>query len=550
MTLTSPSVASFWRGALAGELRRPTSPLKKLVASRGKMNTFVVRTVAHSSRRFMSPTSTNTEAATQNAVTNDSPSLETTATTSSSSSSNPSSPSLLTHDDLSRIRCSRLSKLFLPYLSSLPSRGTVLDDSKNFRLLVNNGFLFPSQQGMYHLLPLGVRVLDKLKRIIVEELEDAGCQELAMSSLTPSRLWERSGRWQDAGSELFRLQDRRNTELCLAPTCEENITAMIGEIRKHISFKHLPIKLFQINTKYRDEMEAKNGLLRGREFMMKDLYTFDKDVASSTSTYSIISSAYSRIFSRLALPVYRVAGSPGKIGGSLSHEFQLPSAAGEDDIIVCENCKDGVNEELLESEEERAAWRCGCEEPKILRTPAIELGHTFLLGLKYSTPFNATYRSDEGKDVLIEMGCYGIGVSRLIAACAEVSDPISKSLVELNWPKAIAPFTVGIIPPKRGSKEETPEAVDAFVQLTAKLSELFPTSLSTSSKSDVLVDDRTEFTIGRRMTDLKRVGVPFIVVVGGKFKTSGLYEVVDVSHGKTEFLNASELTNFFESLRN
>lgn len=497
-----------------------------------------------------SATSTSLEAALSEAVSDvDSPTTSQTLSSSSSDDQNPRSSlsTLLTHDDLSKVKCGRLSKLFLPYLSSLPSRGAVQDDSKNFRLLLNNGFIFPSAQGMFHMLPLGVRVMDKLKRIVVEELEDAGCQEMTLSSLTPSRLWEQSGRWQNAGNELFRLQDRREAQFCLAPTCEENITAMMGELRKHTSFKHLPIKLFQITTKYRDEMEAKNGLLRGREFTMKDLYTFDQDVPSSISTYNSISAAYSRIFSRLSLPVYRVVGSPGKIGGSLSHEFQLPSPAGEDAIIVCENCKNGVNEELLKDEEEREAWSCGCEQPKVLRTPAIELGHTFLLGLKYSTPFEATFRSNQGKDVNIEMGCYGIGVSRLIAACAEVSEPVSKSEVELIWPRAIAPFSVGIIPPKKKSKEETPEVVDAFARLTSKLCEMYPSSGSASSKSDVLVDDRRELTIGRRVTDLKRVGVPFIVIVGGKFKTTGMFELIDVYRGETKFLNWRELAEYLAS---
>jgi len=470
---------------------------------------------------------------------------------SSSSPSSASSPSLLTRNDLSAVRIERMSNIFLPYLNSYPDKGGEDDDSKNFRLLRDNGFMFPSQQGMYHLLPLGVRVMDKLKRIIVEELEDVGCQEMSMSSLTRSQLWEVSGRWENAGKELYRLTDRRDNQLCLAPTCEENVTDMMAKVRSNISHHYLPIKLFQITTKYRDEINATNGLLRGREFMMKDLYTFDIDVPSSEITYSIISDAYFRIFSRLSLPVYRVAGSPGKIGGSLSHEFQLPSPAGEDDIIVCENCKTGVNEELLKDEEERATWSCGCDKPKILRTPAIELGHTFLLGLKYTTPFNATYRSDKNSESLSHMGCYGIGVSRLIGACAEVSEPVKspKSDVELVWPRLIAPYSIGILPPKKGSKEETPEVVDAFVRVTFKLSEIMSSTYSTtSSKSDVLVDDRTELTIGRRLVDLKRVGVPLILVVGPKFHKTGKFELIEVFKGQTHFLEWSDLLEYFGKL--
>jgi len=437
--------------------------------------------------------------------------------------------------------------LFLPYLAKVPHLGEEGQLSKNYRLLTSCGFVLQSQAGMFHVLPLGLRVLNKIKRIIVEEMEAVGCQEMTMSSLTSSHLWERSGRWKDAGAELFRLQDRRENQQCLAPTCEENITAMMSDLRFHISHKQLPIKLFQISTKYRDELVAKNGLLRGREFLMKDLYTFDRDVSSSLSTYASITTAYERIFARLSLPVLRVAGSPGKIGGSITHEFQLPCSAGEDEIVYCANCKTGVNADLLEKEDEWRDWKCQCPTPELVRTPSIELGHTFLLGVKYSAAFEATYAGDEGgrgeaAAVLTEMGCYGIGVSRLVGACAEVSEPVSGSPKELVWPPPIAPFSVGLLPPKKGSKEETPEVVDAAADLIHRLS-----ASASASSGDLVVDDRIELTIGRRLADLKRIGVPFVVVVAGKFKSAGLFELIDVYKGETKFLAREELLDFLSS---
>lgn len=435
-------------------------------------------------------------------------------------------PSMSDHVDIPR-----MSALFIPNLDSLPSTGNTDDKSKNFRLLVSNGFIYPSQRGMFHYLPLGLRVLNKLSKVIINEMQLIGCQELLLSTVTHSRLWKQSGRWEDAGPELFRLKDRRQQEYCLAPTFEENITSLIGDLRRNIS-PSLPLKLFQISTKYRDEMRSINGLLRGREFIMKDMYSFDRDVQSAEETYHAVISAYKQIFKKLELNAVMIQGSPGKIGGKFSHEFQLPSSAGEDEIFVCNNCNGGTNVELVQCD---VTWSCGCDKPSIQKVTSIELGHTFLLGTKYSEPFDASYINQNGKQTLIEMGCYGIGISRLIGACAETSEPATGSQVELVWPHAIAPYSIAVVIPKAGSKEETPDVLKSAYSLAKLLGKpsLFP--------NDVIIDDRTNWTIGKRVRDLRRLGIPYILVVGGKFKNQGLYELIEVKVNQAHFLTEKEL---------
>lgn len=429
-----------------------------------------------------------------------------------------------------------MSRLFIPNLSNQMSFADAEDDSKNYKLLLSSGFVVPSQSGMFHFLPLGLRVLKKLNHLIKLQMESIDAQEVLLSSVTAAHLWKQSGRWDSAGEELYRLKDRRDRDLCLSPTFEESITSLIS--KQYLSSKDLPLKLFQISNKFRDEMLSRNGLLRSRDFVMKDLYSFDSSAAAAEETYSQVCAAYQRIFASLGLDAVKVSGATGKIGGKFSHEFQVPCAAGEDEIRFCQSCRCGANLETLQSGEE---WHCGCDDARVVTTNSIEVAHTFLLGQKYSAVFKASFHSSAGVSPLLEMGCFGVGVSRLMAAIVEVSHPATNSPLEIVWPQAVAPFTVAVILPKKGSKEETSSVVGDALKVYDFLN-------GGPFLADVVLDDRTEATIGRRLVDMKRIGIPWVVVAGRRLKTEQLFEVVDVHRNETRFLTHDDVNQFLASV--
>lgn len=298
--------------------------------------------------------------------------------------------------------------------------GNVYPESSKLVCKSHKLFLYASivQQcyfGGYNLLPLGQRVQDKLIKIIDQELESIGCQKMAMTTLAPAKLWKKTGRWDNIGHELFRLTDRKKTDFCLGPTHEEVITNILAS-GPMLSYKRLPIKMYQITKKFRDENSPKYGFLRGREFDMKDLYTFDATLEDATETYNSVCRAYSRILGRLGLDYHQVIGTTGNIGGSLSHEFQLQADIGEDTIHVCKKCGFAANAETEEAQNKHCTDKsCG-----LSISPSIEVGHSFLLGTKYSKHFDAKCKDRQAKNGFYQMGCYGLGVSRIMQACVEV----------------------------------------------------------------------------------------------------------------------------------
>lgn len=420
---------------------------------------------------------------------------------------------------------------------------------KSQKLFLENCILQPGHSGAYHYMPLGLRALEKLIRVIDEELQSIGAQKMSMPTMMQAALWEKTGRW--ATSELFKLQDRLNREYCLGPTHEESITKLVSESSNQLSYRRLPLMVYQITRKFRDEMSPRYGLLRGREFEMKDLYTFDTNVGTAKETYELVCEAYCSIFERLGLNYIKVQGATGNIGGVLSHEYHLPADTGEDTLHICVKCGLRSNSELLEATDETSlscpshetTLSCPSHEtplscPNLRKTPGIEVGHGFLLGTKYSQVFSATYTDEHGKPQIYQMGCYGLGISRILQASVEVLSTDT----DMIWPQLIAPYQICIIPQAKGfAYEKTFEASELLYDSLTNLPNL---------RNEVVIDDRTDFSIGRRVKLAKKGGYPYVIAAGKKaLESPVLYEVINLVTGDKDYLTLEQVTDKLSSLQ-
>ncbi|PSN72716.1 prolyl-tRNA synthetase [Corynespora cassiicola Philippines] len=516
----------------------------------------------------------------------------------------------------------RLSKFWAPTGGIAPQDGEQ-DDSH--ALLIRGGFLRQAHSGVFHLLPLGLRVQDKLERLIDHHMATLGASKLTLSSLSTETLWQQSGRYS-SNSELLRIADRRNSGFLLSPTHEEEITALVAGVVH--SYKDLPLRLYQIGRKYRDEKRPRQGLLRAKEFLMKDLYTFDVDHETALQTYGQVLQAYRNLFDALKLPYLVADADSGNMGGKLSHEFHFPSPKGEDRVFECgsDACSYVANEELvsksvdpqgvvsesrpllfmgiskdretavhiavprlksfdektlskLEREDGTIPWEhagtylnlhavkrslpsdveldtgiepstlcsllkstnrsihiqdslCApsledstvtaddltttnpgdtcpkCAHGTLTVQKAIEVGHTFHLGMRYSEPLSALIAPRDGKEKApVHMGCHGIGVSRLLAAIAsQLAD--SKGL---NWPSAVAPFSAVIVPTPQVSETDAASVYDQLGGVEQGM--------------DVVLDDRPNKGMGFKLQDADLIGYPVIVVIGRAWKERGEVEV-------------------------
>lgn len=392
------------------------------------------------------------------------------------------------------------SLFYIPTLREIPKDAEI----KSHQVLLKGGYIKQTAAGVYVYLPLANRILQKVEKIIREEHDCIGCCELLMSSLQPKDLWMESGRWEAYGKELMRLKDRHDREFCLGPTHEEIIT---DTVRSWInSYKKLPLALYQIQTKYRDEFRPRFGLMRGREFIMKDLYTFHENQKDLDKWYLKVREVYFKIFNRCGLKFRTVAAKSGAIGGNSSEEFMALCEIGEDTIVYNEENTFSSNFEL-----------CGLSEGDpspdgkgtVKHAKGIELGHIFKLGSKYSEPMKLLYNDQDGNKKPVVMGCYGIGVSRLMMAVLEqnVSDKL-----KVVWPLEVAPFKLhALVLTKATSK-----------QLTKYLNDLEKTY-------EVLIDDRTEST-GVKFNDSDLIGSPYKLIIGKKFD-EGIVELIDEIKG-------------------
>ena len=563
----------------------------------------------------------------------------------------------------------RFSQAFIPTRKENPADA----EMPSHRLLIRAGFIEQVAAGIYNLLPLGWRTARRISEIVRQEMDRAGAQEMLMPMVQPAELWERSGRWQKYGPDLLRLTDRKGQHYCLGPTHEEVITDLVS---RHVrSYRDMPLNLYQIQVKFRDEVRPRAGLLRGREFMMKDAYSFDAGLDAAIVTYDKMRDAYTRIFTRCGLDFQPVEADSGNIGGSHSHEFQVLAKTGEDRIVNCSECDYTANEERAElaqgaattisettpdAEEIATPGRRTIDEVSsfLKRSPAqmiktlifladgkpivalvrgdhtlneiklkavlgadelflatdatitevtgapvgfagpvgldvevivdydvaalhdaatgankkdahlihvepgrdfpltrvadlrmaqcgdpcprcqsplsdfrgIEVGHIFILGTKYSEPMGATYLDTDGKDQPIVMGCYGIGVTRIMAAAVEQNHDEHGII----WPLALAPFQVQVLPLQMQIKE----VVEAAEQLYEALRNI---------GVDVLLDDR-DLRAGGKFKDADLVGTPLRIVIGSRGLKQGAIELKNRITGDVESLAPDAIVAHIQSL--
>ena len=322
----------------------------------------------------------------------------------------------------------KLSKLLTATLREAPADAEIV----SHKLMLRAGMVRQLASGIYTWLPLGYRILKKVEAIVREEMNAAGAQEILMPAIQPAELWRESKRWDQYGPELLRINDRHEREFCFGPTHEEVITDLARrEVR---SYKQLPIILYQIQTKFRDEVRPRFGIMRAREFLMKDAYSFHLNDESLQETYEQMYATYSKIFTRLGLKFHAVIADSGNIGGDKSHEFHVLAESGEDQIVFSKN---GDYVASLE----RAKADLGEDANALESARGIEVGHIFQLGRKYSQSLRATFTNENGKEEPYWMGCYGIGISRLAQAAVEQNHD-DEGII---WPLAIAPFEVIVV---------------------------------------------------------------------------------------------------------
>ena len=342
----------------------------------------------------------------------------------------------------------KFSKLFIPTTKEMPSDATL----PSHQYLIKGGFINQQGAGLYNYLPLGKIVLEKIRAIVKEELDNAGCNEVQLSFVTPIALWEQSGRADTMGKEMLRIKDRHENNFVLSPTNEEAMVSLVKNRAK--SYRDLPINLYQINTKFRDEARPRFGLLRGREFLMKDGYSFHSSKEDMVREFNDMEKAYKKIFNRLGLDFRVVEADSGAIGGDGSKEFHVLANSGEDTIVICENCEYGANIETLDSMDENElnelsyeqlqnktiTEKCQCGGNLYFKK-GIEVGHIFQLGTKYSQALEANFLDENGKTQPFEMATFGIGISRLVAATIEQNHDENGCI----WTNLTAQYLVDII---------------------------------------------------------------------------------------------------------
>jgi prolyl-tRNA synthetase len=392
--------------------------------------------------------------------------------------------------------------------------------AKNAKLLIRAGFIRREVAGVYNYLPLGLRVINKISDIIREEMNVIGGQELLLSSLQNKESWEKTGRWETFRA-LMKAKTQLETEYPLGPTHEEVVAPLVKQFIN--SYKDLPLYLYQIQTKFRDEKRAKSGLLRGREFLMKDLYSFHLNEKDLDDYYEKVTKAYFKVFNRTGVgeKTYLTFASGGTFS-KYSHEFQTVSEAGEDVIYICQKCKQAVNKEIFD--EVKVCPNCKSKDFK--EEKAIESGNIFKLMTKYSKPFDLYVTDKDGSRKEVLMGCYGIGPSRLMGTIVELNSD-DKGIM---WPKEVAPYDVHLV-----------HIEDPTTESFAK--EVYDTL--TKNKIEVLWDDREDVSAGAKFADADLIGIPVRLVVSKR--NGDKVELKERKSDKSELLELNEVLRRLES---
>ncbi|WP_153768922.1 proline--tRNA ligase [Labrenzia sp. CE80] len=434
----------------------------------------------------------------------------------------------------------RLSRFFLPILKETPKEAEIV----SHRLMLRAGMIRQQSAGIYSWLPLGLRVLRKIERIVEEEQARAGAVQLLMPTIQSAELWRESGRYDAYGKEMLRITDRHDRDMLYGPTNEEMITDIFRSSVR--SYKDLPLNLYHIQWKFRDEVRPRFGVMRGREFLMKDAYSFDLDQEKAVESYNRMFVAYLRTYRRMGLTAIPMRAETGPIGGDLSHEFIVLADTGESavfchaDFLTKEIPGEDVdfdsdlspivadwtsNYAATEDVVDMAEFEAAVPEDKRISARGIEVGQTFYFGTKYSEPMGAKVTGPDGKDVPVHMGSYGVGVSRLLGAIIEASHDDDGII----WPASVAPFHVGVVNLKPGDDLTDGACEDLYAKLEA-------------ADIEVLYDD-TDQRAGAKFASMDLIGLPFQAVGGPRGLKDGLFEVKDRRSGEKEMLSPEATFN-------
>lgn len=433
----------------------------------------------------------------------------------------------------------RLSKYFLPVTKETPTEAKIA----SHQFMLRAGMIRQNGAGIYSWLPLGLKVLRNIETIVREEMDRAGAIELLMPTIQQSELWKESGRYDDYGKEMLRITDRHDRDMLFGPTNEEMVTDIFRSYVR--SYKQLPINLYHIQWKFRDEIRPRFGVMRGREFLMKDAYSFDIDEERARQAYRKMFCAYLNAFDRMGLTAVPMRADTGPIGGDLSHEFIILAETGESEVFCDKRLLDlpapgldfDFDGDLTPEIEKRTQFYAATEEmhepdefAKVdaenqVSARGIEVGHIFYFGEKYSAPMKAQVMNEEGKSVPVHMGSYGIGVSRLVGGIIEACHDDRG----IKWPDGVAPFGVGIV-----AMNDKDGSVGAACETAYK-------ALSDAGL-DPLYDDRDERP-GVKFSTMELIGLPYVLVIGPKGLEKGVVEVKDRATGEKEELSLEAALN-------
>ena len=431
------------------------------------------------------------------------------------------------------------SQLFLPTLKENPSEASIT----SHRLMLRSGMIRQSSSGIYTWLPLGYKVLKNIENIIRSE-QNLISQELLMPTIQDSEIWKKSGRFDDYGKEMLKFKDRHEHELLYGPTNEELITDIFA--KNVMSYKSLPLCLYHIQWKFRDEIRPRFGVMRGREFLMKDAYSFDENKEDAIKCYNRMFLSYLRIFKHMNLKAIPVAADTGPIGGDLSHEFIILAETGESDVYLDKNILSAdipdikYDDSLAISDlvDKLTSYYTAADdkhnddiyiktvkEYDRLKTRGIEVGHLFYFGNKYSIPLEANITNIEGKNTPVEMGSYGIGVSRLVGAIIDAHNDDKG----IYWPESVAPYMFGIVNLRQNDNACT------------ELSESIYNNLR-NSNIEVLYDDRSEGA-GIKLAEMDLIGIPWQIRIGPRGVKNGFFELLNRKTGKTLEVDVNQANN-------
>ena len=423
----------------------------------------------------------------------------------------------------------KFSSFFSPTLKNIPAEAEII----SHQLMIRAGMIKQASAGIYSWLPLGLKVLKKIEHIVRDEQNKAGAIEVLMPTIQSADLWIKSGRYEDYGKEMLRIQDRSGREMLYGPTNEELITDIFQSYIT--SYKDLPKNLYHIQWKFRDEVRPRFGVMRGREFLMKDNYSFDLTEEESKISYNKMFTAYIKTFLRMGLTPISLRAETGPIGGDLSHEFQILAKTGESTLYYDKDLEkidpETINPDKLQSyyaavDDLHDEKNCPISKEQLKISKGIEVGHIFYFGTKYSEKLSAFVQNNKGKKTAVHMGSYGIGISRLVGAIIEAFHDDKG----IKWPISVAPFHVSLINLMIDDKA------------CAKMANIMYEKIS-NSKLDVLYDDR-DCSIGKKLSDNDLIGIPYQVIIGKRDLKDNIVQLKNRLNNETKKISPEEALNF------